>query len=276
MTHSPCVLFLAVFALTSLPPHAHADGLIHQLPLDGAWVRYKLSEEGDAAMKDAQKLPHKSAGSLVLRSVGQHELEGERCRWLELELRIDSVATVPDRVTGELKEQKADRHIILKMLIPEKHLTAGADPLADVRKLYFKDGTMEAELIDDEESRQFHLGRLRQLLPVPAQAVDKLHKHRVATPDPNLGALECEMLRFDSSHVGPLARGQGWMSWQGRHEVCLHPQVPFGVASLKYAGESREWHGNNEGDPKVTIQKTTELVVAEMGEGAKSELPEVK
>ena len=39
-------LWLVVIALTSFASQVHADGLVYRLPADGAWVRYKLSEQG--------------------------------------------------------------------------------------------------------------------------------------------------------------------------------------------------------------------------------------
>lgn len=279
-------LWLAVIALASSASHVHADGLVYRLPADGAWVRYKLSEQGDATitfptdanvppgLKNAQKLPVKSSGSLVMRSVGQHDLDGERCRWIELEFDVDIVGELPNPATGDLQEKKQNRHIILKMLIPEKYLCAGADPMAHVRKLYFKDGENEPELVDDEKDKQYQLDRFRPIFPAPAR-VDKPQKQRIDTLDDEIGSLECEKHTFDSSYEGPLARGRrGWWSWRGKHEVCLHEKIPFGVVSLKFTGESHEWSGDKERSPRATVNSTKEMVVAQFGVAAKSALPE--
>ncbi|MHC4406206.1 MAG: hypothetical protein ACYTG0_41760 [Planctomycetota bacterium] len=280
-------LRLAVIGLTSFASQAGADGLIYRLPADGAWVRYQLSEEGYATitfppganvppwLKKAQELPVKVAGFLSLRSVGQRDLDGERCRWIEMEFRAELVGKRPNPATGELQEKKGKRHIILKMLVPEEYLSAGADPMAHVRKLYFKDGEKEPELVEDEKAKQYQLDRFRPVFPAPARKVDRSQKQRVETPNDEIGTLECEKHVFDSKYEGPLTGGRrGWWSWHGKHEVCLHEKVPFGVVSLKLAGESHEWSGDKERSPGGAVKSTKEMVVAEVGARAKSELPE--
>ena len=281
-------LLLVVISITPSASHVLADGLVYRLPDDGAWVRYELSEKGyvtitfpldvtaPPGLKNAQKMPFKSTGYLVLRSVGQHDLEGERCRWIELESRVEILGKFPNPATGALQEKKENRHIILKMLIPEKYLSDGADPLAHVRKLYFKDGEKTPELVDEEQAKQYQIDRVRPVFPAPAEKVDKPQKQRVDTPGDEIGTLECEKRTFESKYEGPLARGRrGWWSWQGKHAVCLHEKIPFGVALLRFAGESHEWSGDKERSPRATVKSTKEMVVAEIGVGAKSELPKL-
>ena len=281
-------LGLAVITLVSFASHVHADGLVYRLPADGTWVRYRLSEQGHLAivfpanmnvppaLKNAQELPIKSTGSLVLRSVGQQDLDGQSCRWIELELEVRILSKLPDPATGELQAKKEDRHIVLKMLIPEKYLSDGADPMTHVQRLYLKDGEKEPESVDDEKAKQYELDRFRPLFPAPAQEVQISKSHSVDTQIEDMGTLECKRLAFESKYEGPLARGRrGWWCWQGRHEVCLHEKIPFGVASLTFAVESHEWSGDKERSPRATVKSTKEMVVTEIGAAATSKMPEL-
>lgn len=268
---------------------SHADGLIYRLPPDGAWVRYKLTEEGKftisfppgakvpPGLKNVPRLPVKSVGSLELRSVGQGRSDGEPCRWIEMELNVEITGKMPHPATGELREMKQKRQIILKLLIPEKHLAAGSDPLAHVRKLYFKDGDAKPELVEDEKAKQYEIDRFRPLFPFAAVKIVKEFKRPFDTLDPKLGRLECEKHTFDSKYEGPLARGRrGWWSWQGKHEVWLNGKIPFGVASLKCTTKSHEWSGDKKRSPRGTVESTKHIVVSKIGVGAKSKLLELE
>ena len=53
------------------------------------------------------------------------------------------VGKMPDLTSGQLYDETEKRRIVLKMLIAEKHLAAGSDPLAHVHPLYYKDGVCE-------------------------------------------------------------------------------------------------------------------------------------
>lgn len=283
------ILLLFFFVKICVASLVQADGLVHQLPTDGAWVRYKLSEQGTftvmfpsglmvpPGLKKAQNLPVESGGSVELRSVGRDDVNGEECRWIELELRAETSGKFPDPATGDLLEKKENRHIILKMLIPQKQLASGADPLAHVRKLYFKDGELESELIEDDKAKQYELDRFRPIFPAPARKVESSGDQIVNSPNQAIGDLTCEMHSFQSKYEGPLARGErGWWSWHGIHQLSLHDKVPFGVAMLKFSVESDEWAGDKEQSPKITVKSTKVMTVTEFGFDAKSELPDLK
>jgi hypothetical protein len=290
MSRLSCLLLCSAAVLVgSRLPQAYADGLIYRLPPDGAWVRYQLSEEADfvislppgvkapPGLENSPRLPVKVSGLLMLCSVGRVDLQGEACRWIELRFDAELVGKMPDPATGELREKKDKRRIILKMLIPEKHLAAGSDPLAHVRKLYFKDGDAKPELIEDEKDKQYQLDRFRPVFPAPAAKRVTVPKQPIDTPNPELGRMECEKHTFDSSYEGPLTRGRrGWWSWQGKHEVWLNDKVPFGVVSLKWTGKSDEWSGDKQQSTKATAESTKRIIVSAVGSGAESEVPSMK
>jgi hypothetical protein len=188
---------------------ARADGLIYGLPPDGAWVQYKLTEEGQMEFKmpdesaDPAALPVEVNGTLRLSSVGKAEWEGIPCRWIELKFDVEIRTKKPDALPARLPETSR-RRIILKMLIPEAHLAAGSDPLANVQQLYYKDGDRAIELIEDEKDQQYQLDRFRPVFPELVANPTSTAGHEVETPHPTLGRLKCEKLTFDSTYEGPL------------------------------------------------------------------------
>ena len=99
------VLTILVFAAAATQA-ARADGLIYQLPDDGAQVRYDMSVEISAG---GQEMNFK--GSLTVSSVGQTTVGDDKCRWIEIKM-----VSVKD---GQ------DQPLTGKMLIPEKELEKG-------------------------------------------------------------------------------------------------------------------------------------------------------
>jgi hypothetical protein len=263
-----CILSLAVVFGGSSQSGVRADGLIYRLPQDGSWVRYDLSMEGTQDLK----WPVKSVGTLMLSSVGRQRIEGQPCRWIELRLDVGAEVKLPDR---QVKAQQ--RHIILKMLIPEEYLTAGADPLAHVRRLYYKDGDRKPELIEDEKWKQYEIDRFRPLFPKPPAGKIADDHRAFEALDTKIGRLDCEKLTFESSYDGPLARGaRGRWIWQGEHQVWLSEEVPFGVAGLMLKSQSKEWNGEDGPIPDATSETTKRLTISEVGRGKKSDLPDLE
>lgn len=73
-------LFTTVVATAALST-AHADGIIFQLPKDGAWVQYRMvGKEVDGGDGDKKVF----RGTVMLSSVGVETVKGKKCRWIEL------------------------------------------------------------------------------------------------------------------------------------------------------------------------------------------------
>src|SRR5689334_5145591 len=115
-------LFLTLaFLVTSKV--AWADGLIYQLPPDGSWAQFSVKTVAtcEYELPDGLKLQSgvdlatkvESESRLTLGSVGQENIEGQECRWIE-------VAIEPTK-----KQEGVYDLILLKMLIPVKHLVHG-------------------------------------------------------------------------------------------------------------------------------------------------------
>ena len=262
---------------------ASADGLIYQLPPDGAWVTYTLSQAGTNRVsfppglaqerQEIRGLLAQTTGFLTLRSVGTVVIDGEACRWIELKTEVDMRGEMPDAATGVVHNQQSSRRIILKILIPEHCLSAGSDPLAHVRRMYFQDGSEEPEAIDDDKDKQYQIDRFRPFFPAPPLEPRTLSRDSVNTA--TLGSLDCEKHSFHSSYEGPLARGRrGWWTWRGMHEVWVNDKVPFGVVSLRFVGRSEERSGEPGRSALAASELTNHLVVSAVGTGAQSELHE--
>src|SRR5262245_44763050 len=110
---------LIVMTMHFASPGARADGLIHKLPPDGDWSKFDLEWQGPSP---AGELTTLRKGTLTVSSVGRGLAEGERCRWIE----------VRNSTTAEDKETVS----IQKLLIPEKYLLAGMNPLGHVVKAW--------------------------------------------------------------------------------------------------------------------------------------------
>ena len=87
-----------------------ADGLAYRLPPDGTWVRYKITvqkyQEWETRYDEKkgwvlEKKPDptaeelKETDSLLVRSVGQQEVGGEPCRWIEIVQNADEEGKAP-------------------------------------------------------------------------------------------------------------------------------------------------------------------------------------
>src|SRR5262249_44649659 len=100
---------------------ARADGIIQDLPEDGSWVEFAMKGEGVDLMG---KIAVTVEGMLTIRSVGRETIDGEAGRWIE-------VGTAASFQRGGQKEKQTE---IRKMLIPERRLVSGENPLAHLRK----------------------------------------------------------------------------------------------------------------------------------------------
>lgn len=274
-------LSLAILIPLALSPHAHADGLIYRLPPDGAWVLYRLEQNATFETHhppDVQLAPHARdgmpktgfvTGFLSLRSVGSENVNGAPCRWIELELWTQ----LAGQTTAGAEAARADRRIIMKLLIPEDGLREGQDPFKHVLRMRFKDGQRDPESIDDPQRRQYELDRFRPLFPEPAPDAKREPGQKLSTVSPSSQPLDCVKLTFPSRYDGPLAGGRGRWTYDGHHVLWLSNEVPFGVAALEFTSTSHETTGAD-GRMTVITKGTRHLLLATHGQGATSSLPE--
>ena len=259
---------------------ARAGGLVHRLPPDGAWVTYvyqqqaELAYEAGAGSKLADeaeaRLPRTGnvVGFLTVRSVGREGADGKPCRWIELEQSVQ----VRGKTAAGAEAEPMQRTIVLKLLVPEEALRGEADPLGQVKRVVFRDGSREPEEIDDPGRRQYELDRFRPVFPEPAPAGARRRPgQKLITMSRELGELACEDVSFPTKYDGPLSGGRGgrW-TYEGEHRLWLSDEVAFGVAGLEFRPTSTET--GDGGGVTTIIRSTTRLVVADQGTGATSRI----
>jgi hypothetical protein len=245
----------AIVILALAAGAAQADGLLYQLPKDGAWARYEMEIAAKIEMEIEGKIDEQemeASGSLRMASVGRTTEKGEPCRWIEVNLETKMK-------TGEGKERVDKR--IAKVLIPEKYLKKGESPLDHVVRAWHRrenggPGREPRQLEDPKDANQTPLPIV---LAGPFKDVQQLEEVVVES---KLGKLSCAGL---TGHMEFKMRGDSTM--QIKMENRLHPKAPFGVVSSRWIMQ-----GTSDGGPAVEM--TWNLKLSELGEDAKSELPD--
>jgi hypothetical protein len=236
---------VAIVILAVAAGAAQADGLLYQLPKDGTWASYQfdLNAKMDGVELQAQ-------GSLRLASVGQATDKDKPCRWIEAGFQVEMKgAGVPEPARKE--------NLVVKVLIPEKHLREGASPLDHVVRGWIARNDRQPEKLTDP--KDFETSPLPIMLAPPLKDAKKLE---AVVVESKLGKLSCEGLtgsaKFDNQ------RGQAVdLTLESR----LHPKAPFGVVSSR-------WTMKITGDGKPAGEMTWNLRLSDLGEDAKSELPD--
>jgi len=236
---SATVLVLALAARS-----ANGDGLFYQLPKDGLWVNYEF----DAVLQEKGLQRENASGSIRMASVGQTSVAGEPCRWIEVKFEM---------IYGEQKIKQ--KPITAKVLIPEKHLGKGKDPLDNVVRAWKKKGSgAPKELKDFEDARD---APLPLILAPPLKNAKQLSAVETSS---KLGELSC---------VGVTGTAQFLVDNREQMDVTfenrLHPKSPFGVVASRW-----DIKVSKKGQTMVTM--TWNLKLSDLGENAKSELPEQK
>jgi hypothetical protein len=148
----PGFVFCAAVALSLAATESRADGLLYQLPEDGSTITFNLEMTGEGA------------GTLVMSSVGKKDVEGQPCRWIEVQMTM--------------KRGGEDRVIIAKALMPEKELKKGGRPWDNFKAAWLKMGDGEPEEIKEVVGNRagplpaFLSGPLANEQPLPAASVD--------------------------------------------------------------------------------------------------------
>jgi hypothetical protein len=214
---------------------ARAEGLLYQLPDDGAWVRFDMEMSGQR-----NGMTQSMNGSLRMSSVGGAQENGEDCRWIEIHFTVN--------------REGREFTTMAKLLIPEKNLKKGETPLEHVVRAWQKQGEQEPREFDNPEGPH---SPLPAFLSGPLEDVEKLEKEVVES---KLGKLECAGVR------GRLRVANDTMAVKVKQEARLHEKAPFGVVTCRMEYEI-------ERDGAVQQTGTLTLKLAELGSGAESALP---
>ncbi len=231
--------WMIIMLLAVASPTSRAEGLLYQLPEDGSWARYEMQGTGIGA--DGQ-VRTTVAGTITLGSVGRMTSNGQDCRWLE----IATTTTLGDQQFNE----------VYKLLIPEKRLKQGENPLDHVLKAWRKDAR-----VSDGVPQQLDLAAVRsldELLRGPAPDVTKLSAEPTES---KLGKQPCEGFK------GREVVKAGSVETEFSYEVRIHRDSPFGVVTFRYE-KARQRDGQSLGARRGAFK------LADFGTGAKSALPD--
>jgi hypothetical protein len=233
---------MVVFGL----PQVKADGLVHKLPPNGAWAKFDLEWLGPSPAAELMVLRR---GTLTISSVGRAVVDDEQCRWIEIRHAVDH----------DGKEVVSFQ----KMLIPEKYLLAGLNPLGHVVKAWAQHPAvvngMPQEITDMKGEQARPIRALTDMFFGPPGEIRMLDEEPVETT--GLGKLRCPGV--GARYV--LKRGNYESIFD--YETRLHDKAPFGVVTFRSESVHKE-------DGVIRIPKhVTVLRLAEFGTDAKSALP---
>jgi len=264
MNRAVWVLLLLGIGVTD----AFADGLIWRLPPDGTFVELRGECQGEfkpvLSKEFAQKLPSKEIEKLehvqsfkmqntvTIGCVGEVRRAEQNCRWIELKIQADHHENV------------------LKILVPEKFLARGEDPLAHSILTLFNPKDVDRTKAPPEKGFDrigYEIDRFRPVFPMPLKDVRELPRKTIETP---IGTFsDCEMIAGTTEFDRPLLAQGRWevkSSWQ----IALHPDAPFGVVQIHSEATAHEYARNTRSD----ISTTCTLTISRKGSDAKTTLPD--
>jgi hypothetical protein len=228
------------FATMLAAGRARADGLLYQLPQDGSWAKYDLEITGTDPGGGEMKM----SGSLTMSSVGKADASGEPCRWIEIKMQMRDPS-------GN------DQTIVAKALIPEKNLKRGENGWASMKKAWIKQP-------HNEEPEQITEANGDQAGPLPAFLSGPLNESKDLEGieiESGIGKLQC------AGVSGHLTINDGNSDVAIQMENRLHEMAPFGVVASTMSFEVKR-------DGEVREKGTIKFKLAEVGQDAKSELPD--
>lgn len=224
-----------VTLLLALGVPAWADGLLYQLPQDGAWV---LFDAEIALARGDQKVD--GTGTLRMSSIGTAVEDGVKCRWIEFNLTMDA--------NGQ------NRVIVSKLLVPEDQLTEGKKPVEHRVRGWIRMGAGN-EVVELSDS---NLGPIPAFIANPLTNVQQIEAKIVAS---KLGELSCSGLTGNTEFAERTTKNKV------AFETRRHEKAPFGVVTSRMKIDV-------ERDGNVTESLDMSLQLHDLGEAAISELPD--
>jgi hypothetical protein len=217
-----------------------ADGLIYELPANGAQARYDI--ELVATVNGAQQPAGK--GTLSIASVGEKEVDNDKCRWIEIKTVI--------------KINDADQISIMKILVPEKHLGKGKSAAANMIQAWVVEGDMPAmEFKDLKDPRTLAIAAF---LAGPPKNPGELEKAEI--DNPKLGKVQCAGVTGDYELDGPVG-----LQVPLKIDDRLHKDSPFGLVTANWTFELKV-------NGQTPVQGTFKLSLTDVNTTALTELPD--
>ncbi len=219
------------------PECLRADGFIRKLPEDGTWCSYDVDYAGRLGPQ-----MRRETGRLIIRSVGRVTDSSEPGRWIEVELETGR---------GERKNR-----LLAKVLVPEKHLKAGATPLEHVVRGWLQEN--DAMPVALEDAANVNRSPLPLVLAGPLKQPRALPAETIAC---GVGTLLC------SGTAGRLSMRFGSKERPVDVSLWTHEKAPFGVVRCRMAFQFEEDDGDS-----ISVDMT--FTLREVGTDAVSALKE--
>lgn len=228
--------------LTTLTRLATAGGPVQSLPKDGCWVTFFLEIE----LSGPDGINGEHTGSWTIRSVGTKTVDGERCRWIEIEEHINQADDGKPFTRW------------LKYLVREKDLKPGGDLLKNLVEYWRKD-TQETRTATKSEERPAMMPMFFRGTPKKATLVANPKHVLWQQGEFLIKEAEAQTQTISSPECDLVIRDVVWKS----------SKVPFGTAAVN-SGVRLE----RDGFP--TYIYVRRLTLKDHGTGAKSKIPEAE
>ncbi len=215
---------------------AQRGGFIQQIPKDGSWVSYHLM--GPSTV---------SSGVVTFRSVGTETENGVKCRWIELQMDIET-------------NNRKQKHIF-KLLLREKDLQPDAKSPVKVIRGWIKDNDQTAKSYDDSAQGQkegvtaFFGHKLKDPKKLKKEKVVDYQKGQLKIAEAVVGKLDVKLNDLIQQSI--------------TQTFWKHKSVPFGTAAMEFQIEVKQ------GGKVVANMKMT-FNLKDHGTVAKSALPDKK
>jgi hypothetical protein len=241
-----------------------AQGLISRLPPDGTWARYKCTTlywDIDVnrapvvlpeSFADAPKTGNMTV-NLLLQSVGTTMVDSERCRWIEIQSRGETVES---------------REIVLRLLVPESSLQLKDDAFDAAKNVFMYDSHhgVIGEL-EEQARRDYELERFRPYYPRwPKDAEGCKTKFLDGSDAPP----DVEFFDFRFDFRGKLMGGRkGTWDYGGDYRTIVGSDAPFGVTQI-WARSVTETQDFGKDQARLAIQSNIQIVQLASGNSATS------
>jgi len=233
------VLFLA-----ASPRFASAGGPVQSLPKDGCWVKFFLEVE----VSDPDGVNSKHTGSWTISSVGMKTVNGEKCRWIEIEEHIDK------------NDDGKPFTRWYKCLVREKDVKPGGDLLGHLVEYWHKEG-LRNKAVKKTDSSSLMLPMFLRGTPKTGRPVAKAK--RVVWQKGEFTIPQAE------EQTQTTSREENRLRVTVRDLVWKKVDIPFGTAAVNSSVRLIR-----KGKPTYTWVR--KLSLADHGTNAKSKLPEAK
>lgn len=204
--------------------NADAAGLIHKLPADGTSAVFTVEQRATATF-DGENVPYDGKGTMRVAVVGTQEVAGLKCRWIEVETRLEA----------GFGDEPMSQFEWWKFLIPERELVGPQQGVSMALRIYHTSDpdAEEPHLITGKEERRVTLRKIGAYFPASPTSANRINaivKSQIAkTP---AGDFECGCRVFDA-YTDLYLIGPSRMQESAVYRVWTTEQCPLGVAAME-------------------------------------------